>query len=436
RLDAPTSAVSWLQAAGFDLLGLANNHSLDIGPAGLEATFQRLRSAGIKPVGVGRSHAEAYQPVIIRQDGLRIGFLAFNLVPAFALDQPIDRGTWVVAGGQPERMISAVRSARSQADVVVVSVHWGDEYALFENPAQRDLARQLVEAGADLVVGHHPHTIQGTQVFEGAAGASAGFVAYSLGNFVFDQQDERAQRGLALRCLLDHQGLSGVQALPVRSGPHPRWMTPAETAELDEHIRPDPRWVGYTCRQYPCLPAKPGHEQPQAIFWSGEIDLTGDGVAEIVRRINEQVIVYHRDEIAWQSPKDWQVIDLALGDPNDDGRYELMLAIRKPGEDGSITSHPFVIGYRSGIYRQLWGGSAVADSLREVELGDLDGDGIQELIALEDAADGQKRVITVWRWHGWGFQLLWRSEEAWFHDLSLVQGSAGNLTVIQAAEDW
>lgn len=434
RLDAPPAAVSWLQAAGFDLLSLANNHTLDMGSAGLESTANRLRSAGIRTPGVGRSPAEAYQPVIINRQGLRIAFLAFNLVPGYALNQQSDPGGWIAAGSQPDRMIAAVQFARSQADVVVVSVHWGEEYSLIVNPGQRELASELFASGADLVVGHHPHTIQGTQVFEREG--KTGFVAYSLGNFLFDQQDERAQAGLALRCLLDRQGLRGVQALPVKPGPHPRWMTPEEAAAMGEHIRPDPRWVGFSCRQFPCQQVEPGMESSQAIFWSGEIDLTGDGIAETVRRVNERVTVYHGKEAAWQSPDNWQVVDLALGDPNDDGRYELMLAINKPDESGLITSHPFIIGYRSGVYRQLWGGSAVADSIREVELGDLDGDGVQELVALEDAAGEQKRVITVWRWHGWGFQLLWRSEPAWFRDMTLVRNSLDSPYTIRTALDW
>ena len=88
-------------------------------------------------------------------------------------------------------------------------------------------------------------------------------------------------------------------------------------------------------------------------------------------------------EVVWRSPPDWNVVDLALGDPNDDGRFEAMLAIEKGTAGGKVVSQPFVIGYRGGRYLDLWGGSPVHASLVEVELADVDGDGAEELVVLE-----------------------------------------------------
>jgi hypothetical protein len=109
---------------------------------------------------------------------------------------------------------------------------------------------------------------------------------------------------------------------------------------------------------------------------------------------------------------------MALGDPNRDGRYEALLAVDTP--EGS---QPFVIGYRGGHYDDLWGGSPVASPILEVELGDLDGDGLEELAAIE-AADGT-RYLTVWKWHGWGFNLVWRSPPGDYHDLVIVPAEDG-----------
>jgi hypothetical protein len=130
------------------------------------------------------------------------------------------------------------------------------------------------------------------------------------------------------------------------------------------------------------------------------------------------VAIYQGGEQAWESPLEWQVLDVALGDPNDDGRGEILLALRKQDRSGVLQSHPFIIGFRGGIYRQLWGGSAVADSIEEIELGDLDGDGTQELVVLEGRGK-DLRAVTVWRWNGWGFRLDWRSEESKYRDLVL-----------------
>ncbi len=123
------------------------------------------------------------------------------------------------------------------------------------------------------------------------------------------------------------------------------------------------------------------------------------------------------------------MLDLALGDPNDDGRFEVMLALQKPDRDGVIRSHPFIIGYRGGSYRDVWGGSAVNDPIRELELGDLDGDGIQEIVILEDRGDGTRQAVTVWCWNGWGFSLEWRSREGRYRDLVLLPGKEGRMVI-------
>ena len=146
------------------------------------------------------------------------------------------------------------------------------------------------------------------------------------------------------------------------------------------------------------------------------------------------MIVQQNNLLIWESPIEWQVIDLALGDPNDDGRFELLLIVNKQDESSRLTNHPFVIGFRNGLFRQLWGGSAVADPIREVELGDLDGDGVQELIVIETQKSG-KEAIAVWNWHGWGFSLVWRSPEARYEDLTVVSGASGR-RVISVGKVW
>jgi hypothetical protein len=156
------------------------------------------------------------------------------------------------------------------------------------------------------------------------------------------------------------------------------------------------------------------------------IDLTGDGVSEQVRLVEEQVSI-HRDGVeVWRGLPEWRVVDVALGDPNDDGRGELLLALWKPDPEGVPCSHPFIVGYREGAYRVLWGGSAVADPIREVELGDVNGDGVQELIVLDGKGKNSKSAVSVWRWHGWGFSLVWRSPPGRYRDLNLIRGEPGS----------
>jgi hypothetical protein len=261
----------------------------------------------------------------------------------------------------------------------------------------------------------------------------AGRVAlYSLGNFVFDQEFDPADQGLAVRALFDRQGLRAVQLLPVWAGRQPRLMAPGEAAPLLARVQPDDRLTfscdPQSCRSVGLLPP-PGRS---GRFWGGEIDLTGDGLPEKIRRVKEQVIVYSTGAEVWRSDPAWRVVDLALGDPNDDGRWEALLALWKPDETGVQRSHPFLIGFRSGIYRDIWGGSAVVDPIYEVELGDLDGDGRQELIVLEEAAR-HSRTISVWDWHGWGFSLRWRSPAGYYRDLVFIPAAASWPALVSVA---
>ena len=168
-----------------------------------------------------------------------------------------------------------------------------------------------------------------------------------------------------------------------------------------------------------------------SIFEVGEIDLTGDGRAELVRREAEQVIVFDDGQEVWRSPAEWRVLDLALGDPNDDGRGELLLSLRKADDEGGERSHPFIIGFRGGIYRILWGGSAVEYPIVEVELGDLDGDGVQELVVIEEMPAGAK-ALSVWRWHGWGFSRRWRSELGEYRNLQFIPAQGDQPARLQA----
>ena len=195
-----------------------------------------------------------------------------------------------------------------------------------------------------------------------------------------------------------------------------------------------PRRLSFACDRQTCRPADVPQTSRAGPFRTGAIDLTGDGIMEQVRREGEQVLIYRDGVETWRGLPEWRVVDLALGDPNDDGRNELLLALWKPDAAGVPRSHPFIIGYREGAYRILWGGSAVADPIREVELSDVDGDGVQELIVLEERDDGC--AVTVWRWHGWGFSLMWRSPPGRYRDLALTASGAGHSPIISVAVEW
>jgi poly-gamma-glutamate synthesis protein (capsule biosynthesis protein) len=418
QLSAPVSAANHLGQASFDLLGLANNHSLDNGPAGLAETAASLQQAGMTAMGAAPGD-EAYRPVIREVNGVRLAFLAVNAVPD---PGQAEAGGWARAEWDEARLTAAITAARRQADAVIVSVHWGYEYQLRPDPWQEGAAATLLAAGADVVAGHHPHVAQPVRVdFAGGR-----VVAHSLGNFVFDQVQAESDKGLVLRVFFDEEGLRAVQLLPIWAGLRPRLMTPAEAEPLLARVLPPPPRIGFACMADSCAPAEVSNEtDTAAVFWSGAIDLTGDGAAELVRRAGERVTIYRQGATVWQSPAEWRVVDLALGDPNDDGRAEMILAIYRPDPDGYERSQPYLVGYRGGEYKVMWGGRPLVFPILEVELGDVDGDGAQELVVLED--QGEAQTIAVWRWQGWSFSLVWRSPPGRYRDLLLSPGADGRL---------
>jgi len=191
------------------------------------------------------------------------------------------------------------------------------------------------------------------------------------------------------------------------------------------------RSLALTCRGQECL-LEEAAGLPQAAERNFvEADLTGDGLPELVRLDEERLTVYQDGKVAWRSSPAWLVVSFALGDPNDDGRSEILMALWKQDADGILRSHPFIVGFRGGRYKTIWGGSAVTYGIHELLLADLDGDGRQELIVLESASpeDGlgtTLRTLSVWDWHGWGFNLRWRSETGQYSNLTLVTAEDGD----------
>jgi len=191
----PPPAVAAVTAAGFDVLGLANNHILDYGPAGLFETWAVLDSVGLAHVGTGRNRTEAHRHVLIERAGTRIAVLAYSHTFPAGFWASEDRpGT---AHADSLRLRRDVRRAAAEAELVVVSFHWGAELREWPKEYQQVFAHLAIDAGADLVIGHHPHTLQPLEWYRGR------LIAYSLGNFVFGSYTRTARGALLLITFAD-----------------------------------------------------------------------------------------------------------------------------------------------------------------------------------------------------------------------------------------
>jgi poly-gamma-glutamate capsule biosynthesis protein CapA/YwtB (metallophosphatase superfamily) len=208
-------ALDVLGAAGVDVVSVANNHAGDRGATGLEDTLAAGRSRGIATVGAGRG-AAAYAPHVVEVGGLEVAFVAADAVQREGASdvwsaRPGVLGTASARGGDAAALVAAVEAAAARDRLVVVYLHWGKEYESCPTQAQRLLARELADAGADVVVGSHSH------VLGGAGWAGDTLVAYGLGNFVW-YHDRPAATGV-LSVTLDADGVVAKSWTPARVSP-------------------------------------------------------------------------------------------------------------------------------------------------------------------------------------------------------------------------
>ncbi|MCW2761471.1 MAG: hypothetical protein JWR85_1672 [Marmoricola sp.] len=212
-----------LRRAGFDALSLANNHAGDYGVQALLDTAGLLADSPVAPFGAGGGRSAAARPAIVERGGVRFAFVGFNAIgetpragpgTAGALSVRMPPRTGPLVRADLDRVLDAVRRAGRRADVVVVLPHWGTQYTHVPEPVQRRVGRELVRVGADLVVGGHPHWVQGIDAVRGVP------VLHSLGNFVFDMDFmEQTMEGVVLEATFWGDRLKAVRLLPYRLDP-------------------------------------------------------------------------------------------------------------------------------------------------------------------------------------------------------------------------
>lgn len=183
RFNAPVELLDELRDAHFTILSTANNHSLDRGRTGLFRTMENVRERGMIPIGTAASEEEGAEITVVSREGISLAFLSYTYGINGARQGSIP--SYLVNFIDEPRMIEDIARAREKADVVVLSLHWGREYAREPDRAQRRLAKRLVAAGADVILGHHTHVLQPYEWIE--AERRRGVVIYSLGNFISNQ---------------------------------------------------------------------------------------------------------------------------------------------------------------------------------------------------------------------------------------------------------
>jgi poly-gamma-glutamate synthesis protein (capsule biosynthesis protein) len=200
RFGADRRHVRGLAAAGFDVVSLANNHLYDLRLPGLRESAAILAAEGVMGIGGSTESDAAVRVQTLQRDGWSIAFVAVTSRLNMNLPEGPPYIPFVRASDLEERVGPLVEGAAAEHDVVVVSVHWGDEYRDDAAYGQRTAARALVRRGATLVHGHHPHVLQGIESYEG------GVIAYSMGNFLFSNASKIPRQTGVLRVGLTRHG--------------------------------------------------------------------------------------------------------------------------------------------------------------------------------------------------------------------------------------
>ncbi len=206
---AHPNSVKGLVFAGFDVVSLANNHIWDWGSDALIDTIDILKQNSIHPIGAGRNEDEANAPISIMKGDQKIIFFAYStLYPPSLNAQGENPG---VSTFDEKKIIQLISEQTKPEDIVVISIHWGDEYKTESNDEQKRIAHAFIDAGADLVIGHHPHVSEEIEHYKD------GWIAYSLGNFVFDQNfSEETMKGILLEVTTKSGAVRSVEQREIK----------------------------------------------------------------------------------------------------------------------------------------------------------------------------------------------------------------------------
>ena len=208
---AAPAMIAGLELAHIAVASTANNHSRDCGPHGVEFTVTWLRKHGIEPVGSSESSAKTHNGVVLERNGIRFGFLGYTYDQQNGNWRDIDKR---IALADPAVLCHDIAELRKRADVVIVSMHHGIEYAPKPSNAQIAFAHAAIDAGATLVIGHHPHVVQPEEIYH------RGLIFYSLGNFIFDQyQREATQHAEVVQVSFLGTRILATHVMPVKITP-------------------------------------------------------------------------------------------------------------------------------------------------------------------------------------------------------------------------
>ncbi len=197
--------------AGIDLVNLANNHTYDYGEAAFLDTLEHLEGNSIIYSGGGMNIEEAFKVKVLEKNNLKVGFLSFSEVRSSAVYKAGEDKPGIAYFNQDDNkiLLDTVTKSKEECDILIIMLHWGVEYAYEPSGHQVELAHRIIEAGADGIVGHHPHVLQGIEIYKGKP------ILYSVGNFLFLKKNEEAGKTAVFELEFGENNFRGGSFYPV-----------------------------------------------------------------------------------------------------------------------------------------------------------------------------------------------------------------------------
>ncbi len=240
RFRAPPDLAPELFRAGVRMVTLANNHAMDYGAVALTDTLNYLQKAGVWWAGAGANRSQASEPVVLEAEGLSVALVCFTAVVPRGFPAG-ERTPGVATLGD---VLPILKRIRQQVEVVIAIPHWGEEGTPYPNAKQRRIAHLLSQHGVDLVIGHHPHVIQGYE----RIGAMQ--VVYSVGNFVHAPRSVVARRALLVRAIITRSRHFELEAIPLwLEGGRPTLAPEPHALTVAQQVNPIPLATRYTLRR-------------------------------------------------------------------------------------------------------------------------------------------------------------------------------------------
>ncbi len=229
-LTTPPETLSVLTDNNIKGVGLANNHIMDKGAVGLINTLFYLNKRDIKYTGAGLNTGEALEPLVLTLNGKKVGFTAFS--NTFPLDFYAKKNKPGTLRGTRDNIKEAAEATTGVSDVQVASFHWSEQLSTETKPYQRKLAHYAVDRGYDIVIGHHPHCIQGVEYYKDA------FIFYSLGNFIFDSYSKKFDDSILVKLEIEKNKFSDPAVIPINVSNREVFFAPRplDSSELEDFL--------------------------------------------------------------------------------------------------------------------------------------------------------------------------------------------------------